>query len=84
MSTAFHPEIDGQTERLNAVMEQYLRNFVTYTQEDWADWLSLGEFSANNWDSETTGVSPSSPTKDSTPVWASSLQTLPKNQPKPK
>lgn len=58
MSTAFHPETDGQTERLNAVMEQYLRNFVTYTQEDWADWLSLGEFSANNWDSETTGVSP--------------------------
>jgi hypothetical protein len=57
-STAFHPESDGQTEILNAVMEQYLRAFCGFYQDDWVDWLPLAEFSANNHTSETTGVSP--------------------------
>lgn len=57
-SSAFHPETDGQTERLNAVLEQYLRAFVSFSQDDWAKWLPLAEFSSNNAVSETTGVSP--------------------------
>jgi transposase InsO family protein len=35
MSTTFHPETDSQTERLNAVMEQYLHEYVSYQQDDW-------------------------------------------------
>jgi hypothetical protein len=35
LSTAFHPEIDGKTERVNAMLEQYLRAYVTYLQDDW-------------------------------------------------
>ena len=58
MSTAFHPQTDGQTERLNAVMEQYLRSYVSYLQDDWSTWLPLAEFSANNTISETTNLSP--------------------------
>ena len=58
LSTAFHPQSDGQTERVNAIMEQYLRSFVNYQQDDWCKWLPLAEFSANNLCSETTGVSP--------------------------
>jgi hypothetical protein len=58
MSTAFHPETDGQTERANAVMEQYLRAHVNHLQDDWARWLPLAEFAANNQASEATGVSP--------------------------
>jgi transposase InsO family protein len=58
LSTAFHPQSDGQTERVNAVMEQYLRNFVNYQQNDWAHWLPMAEFAANNHTSETTGHSP--------------------------
>lgn len=58
LSTAFHPETDGQTERLNAVLEQYLRAYVSYLQDDWNRWLPLAEFAANSLKSETTGMSP--------------------------
>jgi len=58
LSTAFYPQSDGQTERVNAIMEQYLRSFVNYQQDDWCKWLPLAEFSANNLCAETTGVSP--------------------------
>jgi hypothetical protein len=55
---AFHPQTDGQTERMNAIMEQYLRAHINYVQDDWADWLPLAEFAANNQASETTGTLP--------------------------
>jgi len=58
LSTAFHPQTDGQTERMNAVLEQYLRCYVDYLQDDWNDWLPLAEFASNNHASETTGMSP--------------------------
>ena len=58
LSTSFHPETDGQTENANAVLEQYLRHYVDYTQEDWEDWLPLAEYAANNAVSSSTGVSP--------------------------
>jgi len=58
LSTAYHPETDGQTERLNAVLEQYLRCYVEYLQDDWNSFLSLAEFATNNHASETTGLSP--------------------------
>lgn len=58
LSTAYHPETDGQTERANAVLEQYLRAYVSYLQDDWAAWLPLAEFTANAHRSESTGMSP--------------------------
>lgn len=57
-SSAFHPETDGQTERVNAQLEQYLRAFMSFHQDDWVDWLPLAEFASNNVASESTGVSP--------------------------
>ena len=58
LSTAFHPETDGQTERANQTMEQYLRAFVSHQQDDWSDWLPMAEFAANNQQSETTQTTP--------------------------
>ena len=58
MSTAFHPQTNRQTERMNAIMEQYLRAFVNYQQNDWTHWLPMAEFASNNHTSETTGCSP--------------------------
>lgn len=57
-SSAYHPETDGQTERLNAVLEQYLRAYMNFAQDDWVDWLPLAEFASNNVTSETTGYTP--------------------------
>ena len=58
LSTAWHPKTDGQTEQLNEVMEQYLRAYINYLQDDWPDWLPLAEFTGNNTKLETTKVSP--------------------------
>jgi len=48
MSTAYHPQTDGQTERTNQVLEGYLRTFVNYDQNDWYQLLPLAEHAYNN------------------------------------
>ena len=58
LSTAFHPQTDGQTERINASMEEYLRGYVNYLQDDWAKMLAIAEFAGNNQVSAATGASP--------------------------
>ncbi|MBW0461147.1 hypothetical protein O181_000862 [Austropuccinia psidii MF-1] len=44
MSTAYHPETDIQTERVNQILEQYLWIYVSYHQDDWNTCLPLAEF----------------------------------------
>ena len=46
--TAYHPQTDGQTERINQELEQYLRVFIDHKQEQWLDWLGMAEFMYNN------------------------------------
>ena len=58
MSTAFHPQTEGQTERFNAVMEQYLCSYINYLQDDWSLWLPLAEVAVNNHSSHATQLSP--------------------------
>ena len=58
LSTAFHPQTDGQTERQNQTLEQYLRSYVNHQQDDWADWLPMAEFAYNNSVHASTGYSP--------------------------
>ena len=48
MSTAFHPQTDGQTERMNSIAEDMLRHYVSPDQKNWDLFLSLAEFSMNN------------------------------------
>ena len=43
-STAYHPQTDGQTERINQEIEQYLRIFINHHQANWSEWLSLAKF----------------------------------------
>jgi len=58
MSTTFHPHTGGQTEQMNAGMEQYLWVFVNHQQDDWVQWLPLAEFATNNGMSESTKCTP--------------------------
>jgi hypothetical protein len=48
MSTAFHPQTDGQTKRSNRVLEVYFRHYISPSQDDWVEWLPQAEFSVNN------------------------------------
>ena len=48
LSRAFYLETNGQTERTNAILEQYLRAYVNYQQDDWTELLPYAEFAYNN------------------------------------
>jgi hypothetical protein len=56
LSTAFHPETDSQMERVNAIMEQYLRAYCNYQQDNWKQLLPVTEFCYTNIQLETTRV----------------------------
>jgi len=58
LSTAYHPQTDGQKERVNQELEQYLRVFIDHRQEQWLDWLGMVEFAYNNKIHTTTKTSP--------------------------
>ncbi|XP_039013210.1 uncharacterized protein LOC120142773 [Hibiscus syriacus] len=56
-STSFHPQTNGQAKRVNALLECYLRHFVSANQRDWAKFLAVAQFSYNLQRSEATGQS---------------------------
>ena len=47
-STAYHPQTDGQTECINQEIEQYLRVYINFKQNNWSEWLSIIEFLYND------------------------------------
>jgi len=57
-TSSYHPEGNDQTEWSNQTLEQYLRIYCNYQQDNWLDLLPLVEFAYNNAPSATTGVSP--------------------------
>ncbi|KAJ3543853.1 hypothetical protein NM688_g5811 [Phlebia brevispora] len=58
MSTAFHPQTDGATERANRSIAQILRACVKPDQSDWVDHLPMVEFAINSSISSSTGFAP--------------------------
>ncbi|KAJ1028331.1 hypothetical protein NDA18_002995 [Ustilago nuda] len=58
LSMAYHPQTDGQTERVNQVIEQYLWMYCNYEQDDWANLLDAAAFVYNNTVHNSIGVSP--------------------------
>jgi transposase InsO family protein len=58
MSTAYHPQTDGQTERVNRVLEDMLRMYVSKSQTDWDEKLACAEFAINNAEHTSTGFTP--------------------------
>ena len=57
-TSGYHLEGDGQTERTNQTLEQYIRVYCNYQQDNWYQLLPLGKFAYNNALSATTKVTP--------------------------
>ena len=57
-TSGHHPSTNGQVERVNSTLEQYLRIYCNYQQDNWSKLLPLAEFAYNNAPHSTTGVSP--------------------------
>jgi len=58
LSTAFHPRTDGQTERMNAWLEQYLRSWTASQPASWSKILPIAEFAHNSWRHDVAQKSP--------------------------
>ncbi|KAH7556815.1 reverse transcriptase [Bipolaris maydis] len=58
LSTSFHPETDGQTERTNQTLEQYLRMYANKLQDNWVELLPTAQLAYNSTKSATTKHSP--------------------------
>ena len=58
MSTAYHPQTDGQTERANRTLEDILRHYVSNKQDDWDEHLTAAEIAVNSGVQASTGFTP--------------------------
>ena len=73
LSTAFHPQTDGQTERVNQSLEQYLRIFASYKQDDWSSLLPQASFVHNNSVNASTKQTPFYSNFGYHPKWVSEI-----------
>jgi len=48
LSTAYHPQTDGQMERINQEIGMFLWHYMNYQQDNWTDWLATVEFQYND------------------------------------
>jgi len=77
LSMAYHPKTDGQTERLNQSLEQYIWMFTNYLQDNWKPQLPITEFTYNNMPHSATGVSPFFANKGFHPRLSISFNNIP-------
>ena len=58
LSTVYHPQTNGQTERINQEIGMFLQHYINYQQDDWTEWLAAAEFAYNNKKHAATGKTP--------------------------
>jgi len=73
--SAYHPQMDGQMERVNQDLETYIRMFCTHQQDDWAKWLHMAEFAYNNKEHSTIKTSPFKANNLMEPRWLMEMRT---------
>ncbi|EFQ96955.1 hypothetical protein MGYG_09215 [Nannizzia gypsea CBS 118893] len=57
-STAYHPQTDGQSERMNQTVEQYLRCYINHEQNNWVELLPMAQLAYNGAKAASTGITP--------------------------
>jgi hypothetical protein len=77
LSTAYHPQTDGQTERQNQTLEYFLRSYVNWEQDDWVRWLPMAQFAYNQATHSASGVSPFQALLGFKPDLRASVEELP-------
>ena len=80
MSTAYHPQTDGQTERMNRTLEEMLRAYISYRQDDWDTWLAPLEFAYNQSPNVSTNLSPFLLNYGFEPIIPATLMASPKKE----
>ena len=81
-STAYHPQTDGQTERVNQSVKEFLTMFINDKQDDWSDWLAVAQFCHNNRRHLATTYSPFfltygyHPNKGLEPKWEYTVEAI--------
>ena len=58
LSIAYHPQTNGQTERINQEIGTFLQHYVNYQQDNWMNWLAAAEFQYNDKKHAATGRTP--------------------------
>ena len=58
LSTAYHPQTDGQMKRINQEIGTFLQHYVNHQQDNWIDWLAAAEFHHNDKKHAATGKTP--------------------------
>jgi len=48
LSTAYHPQTNGQTERINQEIGTFLRHYINYQQDNWTEWITAAKFQYND------------------------------------
>jgi hypothetical protein len=81
MSSAYHPQTDGQTERVNRILEAYLRCYVSPMQDDWDQYLPMAEFAINDSFQVSIGMTPFYMTYGCPPPLPTRLVTPSKDNP---
>ena len=74
MSSAYHPETDGQTERINRIIVDMMRHYISPTQDDWDEHLTAIEFAINNAYQQSIGTTPFRITYGQNPLTPVSLR----------
>jgi hypothetical protein len=83
LSTAYHPQTDGNTEVLNQYIDQRLRPFVNHFQDNWSDLLPAMDFAQAILPHESTGLARTSSSSDTSHISISTGNAAHRNRPQP-